>query len=116
VSTGGGASPAWHPNGREIFFVANTDRPGTQRMMAASFAPGSPPAIGTAKELFQFDSTELFLDCEPLRCYDVSPDGQRFYATRALRASTPPPVTHVSLMTNFFEELKAKVPAGGAGK
>jgi hypothetical protein len=27
----------------------------------------------------------------------------------------PPVVTHVNLTQNWFEELQAKVPAGGAG-
>jgi len=32
------------------------------------------------------------------------------------QSSPLPPVTHINLIQNWFEELKAKVPAGGAGK
>jgi hypothetical protein len=44
-----------------------------------------------------------------VRCYDVSPDGQQFYA---VQTRTPPPkpvVTYINLIENWLEELKAKV-------
>jgi len=46
----------------------------------------------------------------PMRCYDVARDGQRFYVMQRQAPPTPPPVTHIDLITNWFEELKAKVP------
>jgi Tol biopolymer transport system component len=45
VSVGGGSQPAWHPNGREIFFVGPTDTPGRTRMLAVGFTPGTPPRV-----------------------------------------------------------------------
>ena len=42
---------------------------------------------------------------------DVAPDGQRFYAVQARTPVTYPAVTHINLVQNWFEELKAKVPA-----
>jgi serine/threonine-protein kinase len=114
VSLAGGDSPAWHPNGRELFFLSLQDQAGKRRMMAVDFAAGPPPRIGRPYVLFQFDNRDLRLACTPLRCYDVAPDGQRFYG---VQSHTPPPtpvVTHINLILNWFEELKAKVPAGGA--
>ena len=46
--------------------------------------------------------------------FDVAPDGQRFYAVQHQAAPPPAPVTHVNLILNWFEELRAKVPSGGA--
>jgi hypothetical protein len=47
-----------------------------------------------------------------LRCFDVAPDGQHFYGTQVQAPPLPPPpVTHINLIQNWFEELKAKVPA-----
>jgi hypothetical protein len=46
-----------------------------------------------------------------VRCYDVAPDGQRFYAVELLPTERQP-ITHVNLIENWFEELKAKVPSG----
>ena len=45
-----------------------------------------------------------------VRGYDVSPDGQRFYAIQIRERLAPPRVTVIDLALNWFEELKAKVP------
>ncbi len=110
ISLDGAASPAWNPNGRELFFVASPDPAGIERMLAVEFAPGSPPRIGRPRVLFDFDNRDLALASMPTRSYDVAPDGQHFYAVRYGMPSPPTPVTHISLMLNWFEELKAKVP------
>jgi Tol biopolymer transport system component len=110
VSIEGGTSPAWQAYGHELFFLSLPDAAGKGRMMVAGFEPGSPPRIGTPRPLFELGN-ELGFSCYPVRCYDVATDGQRFYVTQA---RTPPPrpvVTHINLVLNWFEELKAKVPA-----
>jgi len=113
VSIDGGRSPAWHPtSGREIFFLSVPDPSGRRRMMAAAFTPGSPPAIGRPTELFGFDPADLLMACEGVRCFDVAADGQRFYTVQRVTPFPPPVVTHISLIQNWSEELKAKVPGG----
>jgi serine/threonine-protein kinase len=113
VSVDGGRCPAWHRNGRELFFLSLPDPAGTQRMMAVDVASGPPLRIGRPRTLFEFNSLrDLTFDCSPSRCYDVAPDGQRFYAVQAAGAPPAPVVTHINLIQNSFEELKAKVPAG----
>jgi eukaryotic-like serine/threonine-protein kinase len=109
VSLEGGYSLAWHPNGRELFFVEGDD-PDKFRMMAVDFAPGSPPHIGRPHVLFVFAEGSLPLLCGPIRCYDVAPDGQRFYAVQYRTRPRPPVVTRINLIQNWLEELKAKVP------
>ncbi len=47
-----------------------------------------------------------------VRLIDVAPDGQRFYAVERVKPPPAPPVTHINLIQNWFEELKAKVPTG----
>jgi Tol biopolymer transport system component len=110
VSADGGGSPAWHPSGRELFFVAPADPAGMGRMMGVDFVPGPPIRIGQPRVLFEFDDRTLSLDCSPVRCYDVSSDGQRFYTTQFRMPPNAPPVTHINLIQNWFEELRAKVP------
>ncbi len=112
VSTEGGTDPAWHPNGRENFFLSPPDPAGKCRMMTVSFMPGSPATIGNPRELFSFDSLTLAMHGTPIRFYDVAPDGQAFYALQLVTSPSPPPVTHINLIQNWFEELKAKVPPG----
>jgi eukaryotic-like serine/threonine-protein kinase len=111
VSLDGGDSPAWHQNGHELFFVTLPDPAGKRRMMAVAFTPGNPPTIGRPTELFSFDPRELAIACTPVRCYDVAPNGLRFYGVQHAAPPAPPVVTHINLITNWFEELKAKVPA-----
>jgi Tol biopolymer transport system component len=113
VSIDEGESPAWAQNGRELLYLSLPDPAGRRRMMAVDFAPGSPrPTVGRPRLLFEFDPRELGFACNPVRCYDVTPDGQRFYV---VQTPTPPPapvVTHINLIQNWFEVLKAKVRPG----
>ena len=111
VSLSGGESPAWHPNGKELFFLGPGSSANRRSMMSVGFEAGAPPAIGRPKTLFDFDPADLLLACYPLRCYDVAPDGQKFYGLQSRPVPPLPPVTHISLIQNWFEELKAKVPA-----
>jgi serine/threonine-protein kinase len=110
VSIDGGFSPAWNANGRELFFVSLAVAPWKHRMMAVDFAPGPPLRIGRPHVMFEFDSRSLSLGCVPVRCYDVAPDGQQFYAVEQRAPLPPASVTHIDLIENWFEELKAKVP------
>jgi serine/threonine-protein kinase len=111
VSLDGGSSPAWRPDGRGIFFVGGLPPPGKRRMMTVDFTPGSPPRLGRPQSLFEFDSLSVRVLCMPVRCYDVARDGRSFYAVQAGMAPQLPVVTHINLVQNWFEELKAKVPS-----
>ena len=111
VSVNGGSNPAWNPNGRELFFLAPR-QPGRGAMTSVEFEGESRPVIGQFKTLFEIDPAVLRVGCSPNRCYDVAPDGQHFYATRSRPATPVATVTHINLIQNWFEELKAKVPAG----
>ena len=114
VSIEGGADPAWHPNGTQLFFLTPRNAAGRRSMMAVDIATSPSLRIGPPKALFDFDRATIALACAPVRCYDVAPDGQRFFGTRPLPSAPVAPVTHINLILNWFEELKAKVPAGGA--
>jgi serine/threonine-protein kinase len=113
VSIEGGESPAWHSGGRELFFVGAQGASGQRAMLSVEFEARPTLRIGRPRLLFEFDPSELRMVCNPVRCYDVAPDGQRFYATQAARFLSAPAVTHIDLVPDFFEELKAKVPASG---
>ena len=79
-------------------------------MMVVEFAAGSPPRMGRPRPLFEYD--HLALLCASVRCFDVAPDRQRFYTVQTRTPPAPPVITHISLIQNWFDELKAKVPAG----
>jgi serine/threonine protein kinase len=110
VSIDGGSHPAWDPNGRELFFLSPRDAAGKRRMMVASFEPGTADPVGLAQPLFELADSELWSVGGPVRAYEVAPDGQRFFVVQDRPAQLLPPVTHIDIVLNWFEELKAKVP------
>jgi hypothetical protein len=124
VSVDGGTNAAWVKGGRELVFLSLPDTAGKRRMMTVDFAPGSPPRVGSPRPLFAFSDLELAFFNILGRAYDVTPDGQRFYVTRALPApaltksritqlnlasAKVPIITQINLVQNWFEELKAQV-------
>jgi Tol biopolymer transport system component len=108
VSTNGGRSPAWNPQGKELFYVeAHVDDDLWRMMTVDMTAPLKP---GRPAPLFSFPSSSLPLaSCNPTNCYSVAPNGAAFFGLRMV-PRTPSPVTHINLIQNWFEELKAKVP------
>jgi serine/threonine-protein kinase len=112
VSVDGGDSPAWNPNGRELFFVTLPNSKGQRTMMSAAFRAGLAP--GRPQRMFDYDIGAFRVASRWTRTYDIAPDGERFYALQMVPVDPRPPVTHIDLILNWFEELKAKVPAGGA--
>ncbi len=111
VSIDGGSNPAWNPskNKSELFFVGPLDAAGKRSMMVAEFDGGPPLRPGRPRPLFPFDPSSLAFNCTPVRCYDVSADGQRFYVRQSRPAAPRPPVTHIDLILNWVDEVKAKV-------
>jgi Tol biopolymer transport system component len=102
ISTDGGASPLWSQDGRELFFW----NIGFTKLMKVDVVPGQNLSAGTPKPLFEFAATGSQL----VRIYDITPDGQRFLV-REKRDASVPPVTEVTLVRNWFEELKRLSPA-----
>jgi hypothetical protein len=66
--------------------------------------------FGRPRKLFAFNPRDLALSCAPVRCYDVAPDGQRFFAVQKLNPPPPPLVTHINLIVNWLDDLRQKVP------
>ena len=102
ISTEGGNEPLWNRNGRELFY-----RNGN-KMMAVDITTQPVFAAGTPKLLFERQYMPPNLSSPN---FDVSPDGQRFLMVKApmtLAAGG----TQVSVVLNWFEELKRRAPAG----
>ena len=94
VSTGGGSSPRWRRDGRELFYLA-----ADHKMMSAEITEESANlVVGKVQPLFQ--STPLPTD---FPVYDVSADGKRFVVVTETgqRASVP-----VTLVVNWPALLK----------
>jgi Tol biopolymer transport system component/tRNA A-37 threonylcarbamoyl transferase component Bud32 len=75
VSSGGGHSPKWRGDGKELFYIAASD------MVTAVAISDNPLHVGAATPLFQAPRSFATLDATGRRGsapWDVTPDGQRF--------------------------------------
>jgi Tol biopolymer transport system component len=101
VSIGGGASPAWGPQGREVFYVSEE-----KCMMARPVSLGpSRVELGTPRQLFSVaDLLEFDQFLIPtVNSYVAAPDGDRFLiAVRARDPDVPP----IRVLVNWRALLK----------
>ena len=104
----GAAHPIWSRNGRELFFENPTDG----RIWVATY---------TAKgDTFIPDKPRLWSDAQILevnRQYwnlDLMPDSKRFAVfPRPDAADSRKGSVHVTVLLNFFDELRRRVPLSG---
>jgi Tol biopolymer transport system component len=106
VSTNGGDTPLWSPNGRQLFYL------GGDAAMAVSVKTDPSFSLETPKVLFRirYSPTDLAAPLS-LNSWDISPDGKRFLMTNlpwpAEIAGGP---RKINIVLNWFEELKQRVP------
>jgi serine/threonine-protein kinase len=104
ISTGGGSSPLWSRDGRELLFQT-LDR----RVMAVGYsAKGDSFDAGKPRV---WSETRL-LNAGGASVYDLAPDGKRLAAILASDQAGGEP-THLTFLLNFFDELRRRAPAGG---
>jgi len=105
----GGWGPRWSTNGKELLYFV----PASRQIMAVSYT--------TAGDSFHAEKPRLWSPGQiadrragfvnPI--FSLHPDGKRAAVFKALGAeSGPAPITTVSFIFNFFDELRRKVPAG----
>jgi len=101
ISSGGGRYPMWARSGRELFYLSSEGA-----LLAVPVESGTGFSHARAQELFD---ARPYFGYTVARPFDVSPDGRRFFMSRAVADDTSlrPSVVIVS---NWFEELKARVP------
>jgi serine/threonine-protein kinase len=106
ISTGGGGYPIWSRNGRELFYENPDNRiiVTTYTAKADSFAADKPRL---------WSNTQVLGFAPVLWNLDLAPDGKRFAvfprpdATGEQKGSV-----HVTVLLNFFDELRRRVPTG----
>jgi Tol biopolymer transport system component len=104
ISLSGGAEPVWAHSGRELFYRAS------DALMVVTIGRGPRLDVGAPTVLFR---APFVAGHELVQSYDVLPDDRGFVMLRTLGG---PEKAHVSIVQGWFEELKAKVPAGGQAK
>jgi len=102
-----GEDPIWSPNGRELFFLEN----GRTIMVAGYTARGDALVFGKPQVWSQHPVLDL--GSPPVRTYDLAPDGKRFAVVlNADGTADPKPITHLTFLLNFFDDLRRRVPTG----
>jgi serine/threonine protein kinase len=111
ISTGGGRTAAWTPDGHDLFFVNRTDIMAAAVQLSPRFSAGNPTTLFAAPSIL-LDGR--FMSLGTHRTYDVSRDSQRFLMIKENAGSTDGNASQSSMIVvqNWFEELKAKVAAG----
>jgi eukaryotic-like serine/threonine-protein kinase len=102
VSSQGGTQPLWARDGKRLFFRWRN------QVWAADVRPDDGFSTGKPRLLFEKAG---YSPGNPTRSYDLSLDGRRFLMVRQ-EQRTPAPVTEMTLVQNWFEELKRMLPPG----
>ncbi len=112
VSTNGGDSPLWSPDGKELFYRNGNSFMAVDVETEPTFYPGKP------RELFKgtyFSSTEA-AGCTP---WDIHPNGKKFLLIKPPEVTAAEPASQesavlsprkINIVLNWFEELKDRVP------
>jgi len=103
ISSGGGMHPMWSRNGRELFYTSADNRIMVTDYAAAgnSFEPGKPRLWSNTQIRDQGGITNI----------DLTPDGKRFAVFPMPDAPVQAGSVHLTLLLNFFDEVRRKMPA-----
>jgi len=107
ISTGGGSHPVWSRSERKLFFLT----PDWRIMVVDYSTTGDSFAAGKPHVWFQRGLAWLG-GCYP---YDPAPDGKRFAVVLNPAGAGEQglkPTDSVTVLLNFFDELRRKVPTG----
>jgi serine/threonine-protein kinase len=102
LSTGGGKDPRWAPDGRQIFYRNE------ETLMAVALQPGVVPTPGPPRTILT--DPNMLEGWGGYPNYDVASDGRRFVVIEGSGTGSSP--TPLTVVENWFEELKRRVPAG----
>jgi eukaryotic-like serine/threonine-protein kinase len=106
ISNSGGGFPVWSPNGHELFY-----RSPDNRIMVVNY--------GVRGTEFSAEKPRLWSDRRlfnqgVLPSFDLAPDGKRFAVVLPRDGDQPrPDASHVTLLLNFFDEVRRRVAAQG---
>jgi serine/threonine-protein kinase len=105
VSTDSGSQPRWAPSGHELFFFHLGP---SSALMSAPVSDGPPFKTGTPVQVFE--TASYYRGQSGFgRSYDVSPDGRFLMIKGASAAEQDATPASITVVTNWFEELKRRV-------
>ena len=114
VSSNGGGSPLWSPDGRELFYRSGDATMAVEVETEPTFKRGNP------KTIFKGMYSSSTLPKGTTTPWDISPDSKKFLMIKpsgvpaggstAEKLATAPPRPKINIVLNWFEELKQRVP------
>ena len=112
ISTNGGNSPLWSPDGRELFYCSGDS------FMAVEVE--TDPAFKAGKSAVLFKGAYLSSTSDiKYTLWDIHPDGDRFLLIKPPSVTAAEPASQesaaigprqINIVLNWFEELKDRVP------
>ena len=106
ITTTGGLSPLWSPDGKQIFYVEAKDGFSGQLM---SVDVRTEPNFSFANPM-RLPIDRIAVRAANVRMYDITPDGKEFLVTLTGTDTEKPAQPQVHITLNWFEELKQRVP------
>jgi serine/threonine-protein kinase len=113
ISTRGGESPIWAPDGRELYYDTYPDQ-----MMVVTIETKPAFSAGNPEVLFRSEYVLASHSGPDPSPYDISPDGKRFLmikeekqAQEGDEAVEIPPITELIVVDNWDEVLQRLTPA-----
>jgi len=113
VSSGGGMFPVWECNGRELFFLSSERliTVADYSVSSGTLTAGKPHVW--SRRVMLGRGTWTSLTGFPTSMFDVAPGGKRIAVTTSVAdVGEQKPVTHVTLLMNFLDYLRQRVPLG----
>ena len=98
ISNAGGGTPIWSRNGRELFYLADRQIMVSDYTVRGSSFEASKPRLWSKQRLLPTAFTN----------FDLAPDGKQFAVVPDSSAS--PTEVRVTMLLNFFDELRRRVP------
>ncbi len=113
ISTRGGESPIWAPDGRELYYDAYPDQ-----MMVVTIETEPTFAAGNPEVLFRGEYVMVSHTGSDVSPYYSSPDGKRFLMIKEEKQAQEgdevvetPPITELIVVDNWDEVLKGLAPS-----
>jgi Tol biopolymer transport system component len=114
ISSGGGFSPRWSANGREIFYQSSDGRGivAVPILRGSSTPDGTTPRFEAGKPERLFEGRYIVRNSPRVRPFEVARDG-RFLLLKPEPVGDSNAVAAVTIVRNWTEELKQLVPSAG---